>query len=62
MHQRALHTSTNLSIDTLKKIEKTRNRLFKVAQTNKRTQTYERDKIDEQRAMAEFDLDRHHLS
>jgi hypothetical protein len=61
--QRAsLHTTALSCLDTIKKLEKSRNRLFKIAQTNKRNQTYERDKIDEQRAMAEFDLDQHHLA
>uniref|UniRef100_A0AC35GIX8 Proton-coupled zinc antiporter SLC30A9, mitochondrial n=1 Tax=Panagrolaimus sp. PS1159 TaxID=55785 RepID=A0AC35GIX8_9BILA len=61
-HQRSIHNSTQLCFDTIKKLEKNRNRLFKIAKTNKKNQTYERDKIDEQRAMAEFDLDENDLA
>lgn len=38
-----------------------RNKLFKVARATRRSQTYEEDKIDENRALAEFRLNKEDL-
>jgi len=48
--------------NTTKILEANRTRLFRVARSTRQTTTYEDDKIDEGRAMAEFDLDKHHLA
>uniref|UniRef100_A0A7E4UMI3 Solute carrier family 30 member 9 n=1 Tax=Panagrellus redivivus TaxID=6233 RepID=A0A7E4UMI3_PANRE len=58
-HTRRLHVT---SFNALNALEANKKKLFRIARTNKRVQTYDHDKIDEQRAMAEFDLDRHHLA
>uniref|UniRef100_A0AC34RPL3 G-protein coupled receptors family 1 profile domain-containing protein n=1 Tax=Panagrolaimus sp. JU765 TaxID=591449 RepID=A0AC34RPL3_9BILA len=61
---RRLHTSNSVFDleNTTRILESQRKRLFRVARSTKKTQTYDSDKIDEGRAMAEFDLNRHHLA
>lgn len=62
MHIRNIHSSTSILSSVKEVLAQKRNKLFKVARATRRSQTYEEDKIDEDRALAEFRLNKEDIT
>lgn len=61
LNVRKLHSSGQTCSTVKEVLAQNRKRLFKVARATRRSQTYDEDKIDEDRALAEFNLKKEDL-